>query len=381
MVRRFPTIGNGPSISELKGNGDKRKHMIQVETVRNFCREWRLGSWLLGIGSALIAVVVLGMVIAYLLPGSWTLTKSVRERLPFPMVNVGFRGVASFRNVADDLSAVKGFYENQDFSMIGLRVDFTTEDGKKRLKIREREIINRMLENEVIWREAKSRGIEISREQADKAVAEQLSAEGNDVKGVENRIMRLYGWSISQFTEKVVRPSLYEEELKKLFDADTSRFAEAKKKADEAKKRLADGRAFADVAAELSEGRTADKGGDMGWFAYDNLDESLRDAARNQKIGVAGDVLGSELGFHILVVNERKTENGKELVHVSQIFVRKQTFGDWLAERMKMVSVHVLAPEYQWNPETAQVEFRDPELRQFEANILQNSEGDASVLF
>jgi hypothetical protein len=201
------------------------------------------------------------------------------------------------------------------------------------------------------------------------------------VKGVEARLSKLYGWSIPEFTTKVVLPSLYEEELKKRFAADTSRFAEAKKKAEESRKRLDDGRTFSDVAGELSEGRTSDKGGDMGWFAYDDLDVSLQDAAKRQKAGIPGDVIESELGFHIILVNDRKSEGGNGLVSLSQIFVRKQTFGDWLTEEMKALSVHVLAPEYEWNDELARVEFRDQELRQFEANLLQNSEGDASVLF
>jgi hypothetical protein len=355
--------------------------MIRIENVRKIWGEWRLGSWLFGAMAALLAAVVFGMVFAYLTPVSWSITKSVRSRLPFPMVMVGFRDAASFGDVADNLSSVKGFYENQDFSAIGLRVDFSTEDGKKRLKIREREIINRMLENEIIRRAAKREGIVISPDQAKRAVSDQLNTQGNDVQGVENRLSQLYGWTIPQFTEKIVLPSLYEEELRRRFEADSSRFAESKKKIEEARKRLDDGRTFFDVAVELSDGRTADKGGAMGWFSYDNLDAALQVAVRGQKTGVSGNIIESELGFHIILVNDRKTESGKDLVDLSQVFVRKQTFGDWLAEEMKGTSVRVLAPEYEWNREAARVEFRDPELRQFETNLLQNSEGDASVMF
>lgn len=355
--------------------------MIRIANVRRIWDEWRLGSWLFGAAVALLATVVFGLVFAYLAPGSWSASEAVRARLPFPMVMVGFHNAASFADVADNLSSVRSFYENQDFSAIGLRVDFSTEDGKKRLKIREREIINRMLENEVIRRAARREGIAISRDQANEAVSDQLNADGNDVKGVEDRLSQLYGWTIPQFTEKIVLPSLYEEELRKRFEADSSRFADSKKRIEEAKKRLDDGRTFSDVAAQLSDGRTADKGGEMGWFSYDNLDTALQGAAEGQKIGVSGNVIESELGFHILLVNDRKTESGKDLVDLSQIFVKKQTFGDWLAEEMKGASVRVLAPEYQWNRDAAQVDFRDPELRQFETNLLQNSEGDASVMF
>ena len=155
----------------------------------------------------------------------------------------------------------------------------------------------------------------------------------------------------------------------------------AKKKAEMARKRLDDGRSFADAATEFSEGKTAGNGGDMGWFPYADLAASLQDAAKNQKIGVPGDVIESDLGFHILLINERKTENGKDLVELSQIFVKKKTFGDWLTSELQGMSIHVLAPEYEWNQDAARVEFHDPALRQFEANLLQNSQGDASVIF
>jgi hypothetical protein len=355
--------------------------MMQLETEKNDWREWRVGSWLIGIGGALIVAVIFGLIFSYFTPSSWPITQSIRARMPFPAVTIGFRNVVSFSAVSDDLLSVRNFYENQDFSSVGLRVDFTTEDGKKRLKIREREIINRMLENEAIRRAAKREGIVVTREQADKAVADQLNVEGNDVKGVETRLAQLYGWSIPQFTEKVVIPSLYEEELRKLFSADTSRFAESKKKIEESRKRLDDGRTFSDVAADLSEGRTSNAGGTMGWFSYGDLDEALRDAVKKQKVGISGDSIESELGFHIILVNDRKTEGGKEMVSLSQIFVKKQTFGDWLTEEMKRLSVHVLAPEYEWNRDMARVEFRDASLREFESNLLQNSEGDASLVF
>lgn len=355
--------------------------MIRIESARKIWSEWRIGAWLSGIASALLLSVVVGALFSYATPGSWTLTKSVRERSPFPAVMVGWHTVASFSDIADDLSSVRSFYEKQDFSSMGLRVDFSTEEGKTRLKVREREIINRMLENEVIRRAANREGLSITQEQAEEAVSKELNVEGNDVEGVEDRIASLYGWSLSEFAEKVVHPSLYEEELRKRFASDSSRFVEAKTKVETAKKRLDDGRTFTDVAVELSEGRTAKNGGSMGWFTYDDLDTALQLAARSQKAGVAGNVLESDLGFHILFVNDRKTENGIELVDLSQIFVRKQTFGDWLSEELKTLPVWVLAPEYEWNRDTARVEFRDPELRQFEMNLLQNSEGDASVMF
>jgi len=355
--------------------------MSQVETMKRIWQEWHAGSWLLGIGSALLVVIAFGLVFAYVAPASWTVTEKVRSELPFPAVTTGWSGVASFRDIALDLASVRHFYENQDFSSVGLRVDFTTEGGKKRLKIREREIINRMLENDAIKDAAVRDGITVTDAEAQQAVSDQLNMQGNDATAAKDRLLKLYGWTIPEFTETVVRPALLEEALTKRFEADASNFADAKKKAEDARKLLDDGRSFSDATVRFSEGKTADKGGDIGWFSYADLAPALQDTAKNQKIGVPSGVIESDLGFHILLVNDRKTENGKDLVELSQIFVKKRTFGDWLTTRLQGMNVHVLAPEYEWNQDTARVEFRDPALRQFEAELPQNSEGDASVVF
>ncbi len=352
---------------------------MNMETVRRYWDEWRVGSWLLGMGSAAAMAFVIGLLFAYVLPSPWSVTGKVRSVLPFPVAMVGWSGVASFGDLAENLSSVRRFYETQDFAALGMRVDFTTADGQKRLKIREKEILNKMIEDEALRRLASREGIHISEADATKAVAEQVRAIGGEEKGVSEKLSRLYGWNLAEFEEKVVLPSLYEEELRKRFEADANQFAAAKNKAEQGKKLLTDGRSFADAAREISEGRTADQGGSMGWFSYENLILPLQEPAKKQTIGESGEIIESALGFHILEVNERKTEKGKELVRLSQIFVAKKTFGDWLAEEMRKMDVRVLAPEYEWNEEKSRAEFRNAGFRQFEKEILEKSEGDASV--
>ncbi|MCI0471151.1 MAG: hypothetical protein L0Y73_05785, partial [Candidatus Aminicenantes bacterium] len=75
----------------------------------------------------------------------------------------------------------------------------------------------------------------------------------------------------------------------------------------------------------------------------------------------------------------KKTDNDVEMVRLSQIFVKKKTFADWLNEKTKGYSVVVFLKDYQWNPATAQIEFREPEMRSFEENLPANSQGDPSV--
>jgi hypothetical protein len=67
------------------------------------------------------------------------------------------------------------------------------------------------------------------------------------------------------------------------------------------------------------------------------------------------------------------------MVHLSQIFIKKTTYADWLANQMKNYSVSVFLDEYKWNLSDGQIEFRDQSMKTFEKNLPANSEGDPSV--
>ena len=70
--------------------------------------------------------------------------------IPFPAVYAQRAGTISVSEVKDNNAAIKKFYESQDFEKIGMRVDFSTDQGKKRLKIKEKDVINKMIENKII---------------------------------------------------------------------------------------------------------------------------------------------------------------------------------------------------------------------------------------
>lgn len=351
-----------------------------MDTIRTYWERWRLGYWCIGAVSAALVALVLLLLSAYLLPSSWNGVRSVRDMLPFPVALVGGQSAGTYADASENLLALRTFYESQDFSSVGLRVDFSTPEGRDRLRIREREIVNKMVEDAAIRQLAAERGIALSDTDALRAVLKEAESADGEAAARQN-VVRLYGWDLETFAREIVLPDLYRSALDEAVMNESDRFREAETRIGEAATMLADGRSFSDVASELSEGRTADAGGSMGWFAYDQLIEPLQATAGTAEIGVPGTVIESDLGFHILRINGRRTEGEQELVDVSQIFVRKETFGEWLTEEMKRMSIRVLAPEYVWDRDTATVEFRDESLRALERELLERSEGDASVMF
>jgi len=308
------------------------------------------------------------------------LLKTARKVIPFPALYIKEAGFIGMNEIKEDVQAVKKFYESQDFEKVGMRVDFGTEQGKKRLKVMEKGVINKLIENKIIIALAKKREINIS----DAAVEEQVNSaieQFGNRQNLMSDLARLYGWSLNDFEQKVVKPELYADKLEEAYgnEIDTSK-EEAKinsllervtvKKED-----------FAKVAAEASEGESAKNGGDLGWSTKDQLVAEVAEKAFSMKVGEISPVIKSPLGFHIVKLEEKKTEDGEDMVRIRQIFVKTATFGDWLLDQMKKFKVVIFLKDYQWNPDKARVEFRDKALRDFEDSLDANSEGDPSVFF
>lgn len=325
---------------------------------------------------ALFLLVVGLAVAAYFGNVNSAFTIALRSRVPLPAVVIGYSDAILLPEIAGNVASVRRFYETQDFGALGVRVDLTTEDGKKRLKLRERELLNKMIEERFIERLARERGIVVSDESVRQGVERKISEYGGqDV--VESELKKLYGWSLAEFEEKIVRPSLYEERLATVFDKEIDAVSAGRSRIMEAQAALRAGEKFEDVARRISEGRTANEGGEIGWFATEDLDQDLRKPVALLKEGVASDVIESRLGFHILRVEEVRDEGGQTFYRLRQIFARRVTFGDWLTERMKEVSVLVLLPEYTWDTERAEVKFRDESFKAFEEKLLKDTGGEA----
>jgi hypothetical protein len=295
------------------------------------------------------------------------ISKKIAAYIPFPAVVVDYHRFITLKNINEDLRSVRSFYENQDFSASGLRVDFSTTDGQKRLKIKEKDILNKLISDKIIELLAREKGVVVSKESVDQNVARKIKEFGGEDKIKEN-LNNLYGWSVDDFKEKIVRPSLYRDEMEKIVQSEyeQSQNNEQREKMQKAQERLSKNEDFSSVAKDFSQGETANKGGELGWFSSDQILDELAEASFSLKEGERTDIIESELGYHIVKLEEKKIENEIDLIRVSQIFRPKFTLDLWLEKEMEKHNILILIDDYFWNKTSKMAEFSDSSLGEFE---------------
>lgn len=334
--------------------------------------------------TVVLAVVLYIILIGVLIYGfdlDNAVTRISARIIPYPAAIVDSARVVSVSELQKNLRSVKNFYENQNFSEAGLRVDFSTENGQKRLLVKEKEILNKLIENKIVEMLAQKRGITITQEMTAQAVNKEIEKYGNKEETLNN-LQKLYGWSQSDFEKNLVKPDLYQAALEKYAKENDPDTKKAKEKIELALNEIKNGRRdFSEVAREYSEGESAKNGGNLGWFSADQILPQLLAVTFSLEKGEMSDIIESTLGYHIIILDDKKTENGIDKVKIRQVFVRTKNFGDWLAEQEKSIKIFIPLKDFSWNKEMGEVEFKNEDMKNFEENLDKNSIGDASVMF
>jgi peptidyl-prolyl cis-trans isomerase D len=127
-------------------------------------------------------------------------------------------------------------------------------------------------------------------------------------------------------------------------DAGPEKTEQARKKAAEVLAKAEKGDDFAELAKQYSEGPTAKKGGDLGFFPRGRMIKEFEDAAFSLKPGELSPVVRTQFGFHVIKVEDVKEERVRGLDEVRTAIestLRDQKARD-LAERRGEEALYTL---------------------------------------
>lgn len=207
-----------------------------------------------------------------------------------------------------------------------------------------KQVLDVLIAQELLWQEAKARGLVASDEET-RAALDQIRTQagsesafattlheggfGDEAAFAEDLKRRL---SVQKLIAADIVPSIEvsEAEVREFYEANAERFVQPEqirarhilikvpKEADDAARASArerieaihaeakDGADFAELAKQRSEGPTAPKGGDLGFFGRGQMVKPFEEAAFALEPGAVSDPVQTSFGYHVIKVEQRR---------------------------------------------------------------------------
>ena len=93
-----------------------------------------------------------------------------------------------------------------------------------------------------------------------------------------------------------------------------------------------DGEDFAELARVYSEGPSGPEGGDLGFFKRGDMVSEFEDVAFGLEIGEVSEPFETVSGYHIVKLEDRKTEDGETLINARHILIKVRASEETLVE-------------------------------------------------
>jgi peptidyl-prolyl cis-trans isomerase C len=210
-----------------------------------------------------------------------------------------------------------------------------------------RDILERLIEEELLYQHAIKQDIEVSQEEVDSQLQRTrrnfaseeefnsaLEQAGLTQEDLEEQVRR--SLTINRLIAQEVGQNFQatEEEAQTFYDDNPQFFEqgeqiearhilvstegvegeeamqEARERAEDIKQELEEGADFAELAQDRSDGPSASRGGSLGTFGRGQMVPPFEEEAFSLEVGEISDVVQTQFGFHVIQVTD-KTESGK----------------------------------------------------------------------
>ncbi len=237
----------------------------------------------------------------------------IAHALPLPAATVN-GNVIRYSEYLDDLVTVRRFFAKQAEQAAADGAPF---DAPSDAELR-KGVLDRLVQAEILSEETARFNVSASADEVDAEYDKIAAAEGANP---EEKIQELYGWSVAQFKEKVMKPYVLQTKLAVVIENDETLGGAAKARAEEALAKAKGGADFAELAKEYSgDPSSAAEGGDLGWFERGIMVKEFEDAAFAMKAGDTSELVKTRFGYHIIRAEE--VEKDKKTGEVTRVKAR-----------------------------------------------------------
>ena len=192
--------------------------------------------------------------------------------------------------------------------------------------------LDNMIKETLLRQEAQRRGLDRDREiqhkvarYRDRLITEKLYQDAARELGTvdENRVRQHYEENLEQFIQQErIRASQILIPVSP--NATPEQDAEARVKAENALEKARRGEDFEQLAREYSEGPTAVRGGDLGYFQRGRMVPEFEEVAFSMEtVGEVSDIVRTKFGYHIIQLTDRQPETQMPLDEVRERIVRQ----------------------------------------------------------
>lgn len=292
-------------------------------------------NWLIigGTIAGLIALflIVFGVLI-YKYKSDNRVVQVVASVIPYPAERVNNSWI-TYGTYLFEVNSIKHYYQSQSEEGNGQQVDFTSEEGKKRLKELQEQVLQQLQQEAVVRQIASKQKVTVSDQEVKDQVNEITKSAGGEEK-VKEVLNKFYGWDKGDL-EKKIRFQLLKQKTSEKLQNDESINAQAKSKAEEALKEVKAGGDFAELAKKYSQDSSAANGGDLGFFSKGQMVPEFEKVAFELQPGQTSELVKTKYGYHIIKVTEKKDDQ----VRASHILIKGIDFDQYVEEELKKAKV------------------------------------------
>ncbi len=285
------------------------------------------------LGLAVVAVGAMagmGIYRVYAKTATDKFTLTVAKALRLPAVKVGSEKIFYTAYVED----LKAIHTMRDYDK-AQRDAGATLDRSPGADLTEEQmsdqVLWRLVNNLLVDNAAKKYAVTI--EDADvQNLKAQMLQQFKDEAAAEQELTKRYGWNMSVYEQKVMRPFILQTKLAQKIKDDAKTKEDLRAKAEQVLQEVKNGGDFAALAKQHNTDSTGERGGDLGWFGKGEMVPEFEKAVFSLKKGEVHPILvESVYGYHLIKLDDRKTEKVKnekgqtvsvEQVRASQILFR-----------------------------------------------------------